>query len=521
MQRTSLRFQLFSWIILLMLVVCSSLFYLVHSMIEQDMIQNIDSNLELIRRDLNNTFSNAFQYPIDGYSTDLSIPPQALIDASQLAVAQFKATRWKTLEINGTLVYEFKGFAGLDIYEVEVDVTGKVIEIEKQLSQDKLSLVENEFDRLFSDRSQYWLLILGHGSTILTQHGKPPNTLPAFFKNEGDPYTFTIGDNEGRILDTHLTDAYSLRIGSNLSEEENFMASYRKAFWLMLLPSIALTLGVAWFVTRNIQLELVQIEQGIEKMSQGDLSFQIQGRSRIKEFFYVTEKFNQMATRLQLMLQEMRAITDQVSHDLRTPITRIRTQIEVAMSHGGELKDMTGILESCQALEHLITTMLELSEVEANLSTIAMEPIQLNSLVAKAADIFSTCAEDKGLELKHSIPPQVLTIYGQQKMLERVLANLLDNAIKYTHQGSIQIELFQKNHQIILAIQDTGIGIPSEEIEHVCKRFYRSPQSVAISGHGLGLSYVESLLKAHGATLHIISNKNGSRFEMRFPEGLG
>ena len=509
--------------VLLVGVLTISMFYLVHDNIESDIITRIDHNLIQTQNNLQRVFELGFQLPLEGYSVDFREVPAQVLRIAESAVPLLKITRWKPIEKGSSLVYEFKGLSGNSLYEVEVDSRGNLVELEKSLSEDIFYLLKGEFKNKYGDRPQYWMRIQENHEGKLPLRG--PRDLDAPHSTSSfEPYTHIMENgHEARILNGTLGAKHSLQLGCYLYQEEGFMQSYRKAFFNMLFPSIILSLGLGWLVSRGIIKELQIIELGIERMGSGELHQPIKGLFSIKEFQLMADKFNQMAIRLKSAMDEMQSLTDQVAHDLRTPITRIRTQIEVSMTKAGNIDPgYVDLLDSCHHLEALINTLLEISKLQSGIQDLDKIPIDLGEMTSKAVVLFGPMAEEKKLTLTVELSPSTILVMAQPKMLQRALANLLDNAIKYTAHGSVKLRLFALDDRAVLEVSDTGIGIEAEHIAHIFKRFYRSPESRIIQGHGLGLSYVQSVVQAHGGQIEVESIPcKGSTFRIHFPLASG
>jgi signal transduction histidine kinase len=234
-----------------------------------------------------------------------------------------------------------------------------------------------------------------------------------------------------------------------------------------------------------------------------------------------------MLARIGTVLGSMKEITDNIAHDLRSPITRMRGVAEMAFfseTTSEEHSSMAGtIVEECDRLLGIINTMLSISEAESGLSKLDLEEIKLMSLLHDVADLFQPLAEDRGMGLSVE-GPESLSFPCDRHKLQRVFANLLDNAIKYTPgNGRVIIAAAESGKDVTVAIEDTGPGIPEEDLPRVFDRFFRSEKSRSEPGSGLGLSLARALVLAHRGAITVSSVLgHGSRFTVTLSrvEGL-
>ena len=233
--------------------------------------------------------------------------------------------------------------------------------------------------------------------------------------------------------------------------------------------------------------------------------------------------FNQMLDRIQTLLTEIKEMTDHIAHDLRSPLTRIRGHAEVTLTTAKSLNEYetmaAGTIEECDRLLDMINTMLLISKTESGVDTFSVEEIELTALVQEACELFSPTAEDKGVTLRCDVPEKS-RLAGDTRMIQRMLSNLLDNAIKYTPSGgSVTVSLEEKEEHLVISVTDTGIGISPGDLPRIFERFYRCDQSRSQEGIGLGLSLARAIARAHGGDITATSLPNqGSTFKVTLPK---
>jgi signal transduction histidine kinase len=229
-----------------------------------------------------------------------------------------------------------------------------------------------------------------------------------------------------------------------------------------------------------------------------------------------------MLDRIRTMLQSMRETSDNIAHDLRSPITRMRGMAEMALYNSdspGEEAVLAGtVVEQCDRLLAMINTMLDISEAESGLARLELQEIDLSVLLRDMADLFQPVAEDRHMGLIVENPGS-LVVFADRSRLQRIFANLLDNSLKYTADGG-RIRVFARSDDdtVGVSIEDNGAGIPEDELPHIFDRFFRGERSRSAPGTGLGLSLAQALVHLHGGTITAESRPGfGSCFTVTLP----
>ena len=332
-------------------------------------------------------------------------------------------------------------------------------------------------------------------------------------------------NEEVRVLYAMISPSIILQVGQTMESYSRFLDAFKGIFITTMSFLIVLAAGVGWFMARRAVSGVEAVTRTAQKISGGTLDERVPVKARGDEIDQLATTFNQMLDRIQTLLAEIKEISDNIAHDLRSPITRIRGIAEVTLTTGRSLNDYENMaastIEECDRLLDMINTMLMISKTESGVDQLSHDEIDLAALVREAYELFKPTAEDKGISLSFDIPKPIHFI-GDIRMVQRMISNLLDNAIKYTPSGgSVTVLMNENDTQVVISIKDTGCGISSKDLPRVFERFYRCDQSRSQSGIGLGLSLARAIARAHGGDITADSLPNqGSTFTVILPKFL-
>lgn len=328
-----------------------------------------------------------------------------------------------------------------------------------------------------------------------------------------------------RMASVKTPDNMILQLGINLHAENHYNRKIQKILIISSLLMLALSTFSGWLIARRAMAGIHQVTQAVSKIHRDSLDQQVSFANKGREIDELVAAFNSMLLRIKSLVRELKEVSDNVAHDLRSPITRMRGIAETTLTAPCELSDYQEmgltIIEECDRLTEMINTTLEIAQAESGLLDIDHTPLDLVPLLHNAIDLFLPVAEEKQIVLNANVPNDPLVIFGDKGRLQRVTANLIDNAIKYTPVGGrISVNASKHKEGINIEISDSGPGIPREELDRIFERFYRGEKSRSSSGNGLGLSLARTVVQAHGGTVTAQNNPDGGcTFSIHLPIG--
>jgi signal transduction histidine kinase len=323
-----------------------------------------------------------------------------------------------------------------------------------------------------------------------------------------------------RLATERLPDGEVLAIGRNIEEIAGIANIVRRALTLGLLPAFGLAVVLGLVLSLRARRRLSEVNRRIQRIVAGDLRERLPTRGGNDPFDQLAVSVNRMLGEIETLIQDIAGVGNDIAHDLRTPLTRVRARLERGRARATTLDDLRTVVDqSIGGLDQslaVVTALLRIAEIEHNRRLEGFSQVQLAPLVREVGDLYEPIAEDKHVTLQVEAADEA-TVHGDRDLLFEAVANLVDNAVKFTPEGGrLTLALLRRDGESVIQVKDTGPGIPETEREAVLRRFYRSDKSRNTEGLGLGLSLVAAIVKLHGFRFTITAGP-GCTAEIAFP----
>ncbi|HEX6894396.1 MAG TPA: ATP-binding protein [Bryobacteraceae bacterium] len=318
---------------------------------------------------------------------------------------------------------------------------------------------------------------------------------------------------------------YYLAIGRALDYDDEVINGFTRNYFSVVPIVIVLSGLLGWFMAGRALGPVNSVADAAQQITHSNLHTQIPLRHAGDELDRLVEAFNHMMTRLNRSFEQIRQFSTDVSHELRTPLTVARGQLEVALFTAQNVEQhreaMAEALEGIDRLSNIVRALLLLSQAESGQLVLQRTQVDLAAVTRDLVDQHQIPAEAQAVRLSAELPESAM-IHADRTQIERMISNLLGNAIKYTPAGGrVAVRLNLEGQLVKLVVEDTGVGIAPDHLPHIFDRFYRVPSADPEKGLGLGLSFVAWIVKAHGGTIEVDSKlQQGTRFTVTLPAGL-
>ena len=311
-----------------------------------------------------------------------------------------------------------------------------------------------------------------------------------------------------RLIARRLPDGDVLVIGRNVDEVGEIEHVVGLALALGLIPAVLLCLAVGLALSARALRRIVEVNERVQRIVAGNLRERLPHRNANDPFSKLAMIVNGMLDEMETSIHALAGLGSDIAHDLRTPLTRARLTLERGRANSSTLEQLQMVadktIDSLDQSLLIISAILRLAEIEKSQRSAGFGKVALADIVREVGDMYEPIAEDKGIDLLiHS--PHELSVHGDRDLLIEAVANLVDNAVKFTPAGGqVEIGLFHGNGENIVRVKDTGSGISEHERDAVLRRFYRSDKVRHTAGLGLGLNLVTAIVKLHGFRFTII-----------------
>jgi signal transduction histidine kinase len=335
------------------------------------------------------------------------------------------------------------------------------------------------------------------------------------------------------IVSARLADGTLVQVGKSTEARDDLLSRFRAALGIVTLFIVVIALTGGWLATQSALFPIRRLTLAVQRIirtGRTDARVPLEGTGdAIDE---LTSLFNTMLDKIEGLVTAMRGALDNVSHDLRTPLTRLRGTAEMALASppSGDAAQqvdyyrdlLADCVEESDRVLVMLNTLMDISEAESGTMQLRREPVALADVVARAVDLYRDVADAKGVALG-AVAPAGIVVVADRTRLEQVAANLIDNAVKYTPAGGrVDVEVRRDAGAALLQVRDTGPGIPGDELPRIFDRLFRGDTSRTERGLGLGLSLVKAVVEAHGGTVEVDSEPGrGSTFSVSLPVDAG
>jgi signal transduction histidine kinase len=316
-----------------------------------------------------------------------------------------------------------------------------------------------------------------------------------------------------RLLPRRLPDGSILVVGRDLQDQREI----ERLVWHSLLAggaaALVLAIGGALLFRRQLEHRVGAIRRTALQIEAGDLSRRIPISDVEDEFGRLNRDINRMLDRIEHLMDGVRHVSNAIAHDLRTPLGRIRSRLEEALSAGNSMAQLAGTarfaIQQVDELIRMLDRLLQIAEAESGARRQSFALVSLGSIISDVVELYDAIAEEEEITLTGNIKGRPIAL-GDKNLLTSALANLVDNALKYAGSGSaVQVRAVEERDTVSIVVQDDGPGIPPTERAHVIDRFYRLDESRSLPGNGLGLSIVTAIASLHSGELDLADASPG------------
>lgn len=400
-----------------------------------------------------------------------------------------------------TDVYESKGFRPLleKLKEEELEEGGEVF----------LGLSKADFSPLFMSADSRWdRYDLQPLSRLTGERDGTWSRLPS-----------VKGELPLELYSSRLSDGTWLHVGTVPERREEILRRFRATFSAVLLPVTLFGFLAGSLLAFRALRPVRRLIRTVEAVDITRIDTRVPSPRTGDELDELVNLFNRMLERIASLVAAMKGSLDNVGHDLRTPLARLHTVAEAALQSKDSIELYKQALGECiEESEHilrLLNTLMDISKAEAGVISLNPSRISVASLVERVADLYQPLAEEKSIQLHVRIPAD-LTVVVDTTRMSQALANLVDNAVKFTPPGGeVFLEANKEEGQVVISVRDTGLGIPASELPRIWDRLYRGRENGGAEGLGLGLTMVRSMVSAHGGTVSVSTQPGrGSTFRI-------
>ncbi|MBD3847351.1 MAG: HAMP domain-containing protein [Bosea sp.] len=405
---------------------------------------------------------------------------------------------------------------------VDAEVAALAMEFEHEGSTGLLSSVQRRFATRES-RLRYAILDRDN-RTVVGDHGLAAYAGGADASTETETRQFKRDASDSILVAARsLADGTRLVIADDLESIEDVQDVILDAFLLALGVALALGFGTGALLTYALLKRVDAVTRTADAIIGGDLSQRIELTGSGDEFDRLSATLNTMLDRIGGLMENVRQVSNDIAHDLRTPLARLRQGLEVARGRartGAEYQAAVDrALDEADGLLQTFSALLRIAHIESGARRSAFRTVDLSEVMQTVAEAYGPAAEDGNRVIRAEIADTV-RVHGDRELLTQLFSNLVENALQHTPQGAlITMHLTRQFSEAVAEVADNGPGIPEQERSKAFRRFYRLERSRITPGNGLGLSMVAAIADVHHATVQVLDNAPGLRVAVRFASG--
>lgn len=330
------------------------------------------------------------------------------------------------------------------------------------------------------------------------------------------------GKQELEILTARLPDGFRFQVGISSADRRLILDQFTDTLLFVTVPLVLLGMAGGSFVARRILSPLRHLIRTVVSIQAGQMEARVPRSHNRDELDELGRLFNEMTDQIQRLIRGMKDALDNVAHDLRTPMTRFRNRAEAALHQEDKPLACREALQDCiEESDRILATLailMDISEAETGTLRLQIRRVDLSALVESVVDMYQYVAEEKTITIHLDLPGKIEWELDPER-ISQALANLVDNAVKYTsHGGHVDLRVMPEAGRVRIQVEDNGPGLDPSEIEHLWERLFRGRQATQ-KGIGLGLSLVRAIVQAHGGTVSARpADSGGALFELVLPD---
>jgi signal transduction histidine kinase len=441
-------------------------------------------------------------------------------------------------------------FGTVGVFEHSIDnkIQGIATRMEADYRVQGMAALERQVEEQLHDRTDTDTEIMGlvdaDGRSLMgnlpprLQDLPPPGqlSLASVQRNGGIGGVGTRADTAPvsvRLMTVPLERGVRLVVGRDLSELDAIRSVIERALVLSGAVSLLLAFAGAQLFRQRLEARIGDIRRTAASIAAGELSSRIDLHGS-DEFARLGADINSMLDRIEALMEGVRHVSNSIAHDLRTPLSRVRSRLERALQSTSINRadphalasDARLAIEDIDSLIGLFDKLLQIAAAEAGVRTRSFETLDVAAIARDIAELYEPVADEQGMLLAAPgmMPGAPVPVRGDRHLIANALASLIDNAVKYAREG-IRIDIgatYEEDgaaRQAVLTVRDYGPGVPPDDLERVCRRFYRVDQSRHLPGNGLGLSTVTAIARLHDARLELRNAAPGLEVRIVFPAG--